>query len=264
MKTILRDDTELAYADYGDESAPVLLLLHGLGADHRMWRPQIEKYPGSLFRLLVPDLRGFGQSATTSRITLEDWVTDLQALLEAESVADYTLIGVSMGGVIAQALACKDLERLSQLILCDTFMDLEGLRERMVGWAALQGLRLYSLFGRERLASAIAGAYEDSSEAQEYFLEAVRQCDMDHVIEARRAINAVEHKEQLAKLEVPTLQLVGAEAGDFFVSLNQKIVDTMPDNRLVVLPNGMDPSNLVAPEEFDDAALSFLRGADGS
>ena len=81
---------------------------------------------------------------------------------------------------------------------------------------------------------------------------------MDQVIRARRIINSIEHKAHLEEINLPTLQIVGAKAGAFFVALNQKVSATMPNSTLTVLPDGFDPSNLVAAEQFDEAVLPFL------
>ncbi|NBC30084.1 MAG: alpha/beta fold hydrolase, partial [Spirochaetes bacterium] len=62
MKRITRKGTQIVYYDYGAHDNSPVLLLHGLGADHEMWQPQIESYPDHGLRLLVPDLRGHGQS----------------------------------------------------------------------------------------------------------------------------------------------------------------------------------------------------------
>lgn len=168
MKELKRAHGRICYECYGKEDGTPLLLLHGLGADHEMWQPQIEHYPQEGFRLIVPDLL---------------------AILEAEKVSCYALAGVSMGGIIAQALAIADSKRISKLILCDTFMDLETVKERLVGWATLQGLRLYARRGKERLAHIVASPYRNSPQVAEYFRRAVAAADLSAVIAARRAFH---------------------------------------------------------------------------
>jgi pimeloyl-ACP methyl ester carboxylesterase len=259
VKQITREGTNLVYHDYGSTDDPTVLLLHGLGADHEMWQPQIDSYPEQGLRLIVPDLRGHGQSGSLQTNATEEWVEDLLTILAAERVERYALVGVSMGGIIAQALAIADRERLAALVLCDTFMDLETVRERLTGWATLTGLRGMKRLGRHRFAALMGSAYKDSPAAREYFERAAAGCDMDQVIHARRTINSIRHKPHLSEVEVPTLQVVGAKAGKFFMALNQKISDAMPNSSLAVLPDGTDPSNLVAPAQFDAEALPFLR-----
>jgi 3-oxoadipate enol-lactonase len=191
--------------------------------------------------------------------SISEWVDDLLAILAAEHVERYALIGVSMGGIIAQALAIADRARLTALVLCDTFTDLETVRERLTGWATLTGLRVVKRLGQQRFAALMGSAYKDSPAAREYFERAAAGCDMDQVIHARRTINSVHHTAHLSEVEAPTLQIVGARAGDFFVALNRKVSAAMPHSTVTVLPDGTDPSNLVAPHQFDEAVLPFLR-----
>lgn len=258
MKSITRTGDRLAYQTYGSPDAPSLLLLHGLGADHDMWAPQIESYSTRGYRLLVPDLRGHGESVLADPGTIADWVEDLKAILDVEGVREYGLLGVSMGGIIAQGLALADRERLRGLVLCDTFMDLERVGERLLGWTILQSLRVYRILGREQLAKLTTSPYKSSPRAAKYFYDATTACNVRQIVRARKAINRVAHKDNLAHLDVPTLHLVGEAAGAYFVELNRKVSETMPDSTLVVLPGGTDPSNLVVPELFDEQVLPFL------
>ncbi len=258
MKSITRNGDRLTYQTYGKPTAPCLLLLHGLGADHDMWAPQIESYPTRGYRLLVPDLRGHGESVEADPGTIADWVDDLKAILDVEGVHEYGLLGVSMGGIIAQGLALADRERVRGLVLCDTFMDLESVGERLLGWAILQSLRVYRILGREQLARLTTSPYKNSPQAAKYFYDATTACDVRQIVRARKAINRVAHKDNLAHLHLPTLHLVGEAAGAYFVALNRKVSEAMPDSTLVVLPGGTDPSNLVVPGLFDEQVLSFL------
>jgi 3-oxoadipate enol-lactonase len=258
MKAIERAGARLCYHDTGETDGPVLLLLHGLGADHEMWRPQIDRYPEEGHRLLVPDLRGHGESSRADHPRLRDWVEDVLAIVEAEGVARYGLLGVSMGGIIAQGVAIADARRLGALVLCDTFMELETPGERLLGWAILQSLRAFRVLGRRRFAEVTASAYPDGSAAQEYFRRMGRAADMKQIIGARKAVNRVRHGAPLRRVTTPTLHLVGDQAGPYFVDLNRKVSDAMPKSRLEILPGGMDPSNLVVPDAFDARVLPFL------
>ena len=100
---------------------PVLLLVHGFPLDHQMWRHQLDEL-SSDFRVIAPDLRGFGRSDPTPGIvTMQTYADDLAKLLDKLEVrAPVSLCGLSMGGYIAWQFVEWHRQRLAKLVLCDT------------------------------------------------------------------------------------------------------------------------------------------------
>jgi len=119
MKRIAVNDTQLNVSDVGH--GPPLLLVHGFPLDHSMWARQIEDLSGD-FRVIAPDLRGFGRSdVTDGTVSMEQFADDLAALLDAIGVSDKaTLCSLSMGGYVAWQFWRRHRSRLNGLILCDT------------------------------------------------------------------------------------------------------------------------------------------------
>lgn len=119
MPLINLGDITLNVVDRG--TGPVLLLVHGFPLDHQMWRHQLDGLSAD-YRLIVPDLRGFGQSSVTPGVvTMQRFANDLAALLnELEVREPVTLCGLSMGGYIAWQFAQHHRQRLAKLVLCDT------------------------------------------------------------------------------------------------------------------------------------------------
>jgi 3-oxoadipate enol-lactonase len=119
MQTVTIDDINLAYVDSGD-GIP-LLLVHGFPFDYTMWHEQIEGF-SSRYRVIAPDLRGFGGSqATEGVVTMEQMADDLAALLNfLEIRGSVVFCGLSMGGYVALEFWRKYADRLKALILCDT------------------------------------------------------------------------------------------------------------------------------------------------
>ena len=87
-------------------SGTPLVLLHGFPLDSRIWREQV----GALsdrFRVITPDLRGFGQSKSNDAFTMESLADDVHALLADVGASPSVLGGLSMGGYVALAYAKK-------------------------------------------------------------------------------------------------------------------------------------------------------------
>jgi len=101
-------------------SGPSVLLIHGFPLTGRMWSPIVEPLARS-YRLIIPDLRGYGESQAGSTATMVDFADDAAALLdhlgETEPVV---VIGLSMGGYIAFEFLRRHRERVRALGLIDT------------------------------------------------------------------------------------------------------------------------------------------------
>jgi 3-oxoadipate enol-lactonase len=104
----------------GPSSAPVVTLSHSLATDLSMWDPQMKALTAR-YRVLRYDTRGHGSTdAPAGAYSLAQLAEDARALLRALGVARTHWIGLSMGGMIGQALALKASEVLLSLVLCDT------------------------------------------------------------------------------------------------------------------------------------------------
>ena len=106
---------ETYYELHGKDGAPWLTLSHSLACSTRMWDPQIEALK-SRYRILAYDTRGHGESmAPAGAYTLEQLADDLHALLRHLAIDSTHFVGLSMGGMIAQALAIARPERVLTL-----------------------------------------------------------------------------------------------------------------------------------------------------
>lgn len=112
-------DGELHYVVAG-RGTP-LLLVHGFPLDHTMWQGQLAGLADS-YRLIAPDLRGFGQSSVTPGLaTMQRMADDLAELLAGIGVNEpIVFCGLSMGGYVAWQFAMRHRERLAKLVACDT------------------------------------------------------------------------------------------------------------------------------------------------
>ena len=106
----------------GPPGAPAILLVHSLGSSLRIWDAQVEALARG-FRVVRYDLRGHGLTEVADGpCTVEDLADDALAVLDACGVAAAHVAGVSIGGMVAQAIAARAPARVRSLILCDTAM----------------------------------------------------------------------------------------------------------------------------------------------
>ena len=101
----------------GPSDAPAVVLVHGLGDESDTWRHLIEPLSAH-HRVIAPDLPGFGRSeALSGGYAVLKVVAVLLEMMEVLSLADITLIGHSLGAMIAQAIALEHFDRLRSLVL---------------------------------------------------------------------------------------------------------------------------------------------------
>ena len=260
MKLQNADGTTTWYEEYGDPQNPTMVLLHGIGADHRMWQPQIERYPNEGYHVLAMDMLGHGKSSKVKSLTLQDWHNQINDLLQAKGVDRCILMGVSMGGVIALSYVAQYPEKVARLIVSDTFGELKTFQARMVGVAAVFGFRVYKLLGPKMLANGMASTYKApfAQDARTYFEAVSLEVDFDQLVLARKAINQIDILDQLRTLSMPSLVMAGDQFGTWFVEMNKNIAAALQGSHFVEIPQSMDPSNLVNPAAFDKAVLEFL------
>jgi pimeloyl-ACP methyl ester carboxylesterase len=115
MEKINVKDIQLAFDRRGKPGSAPLVLLHGYPLDHHLW-DKVAPLLEDTFDLIIPDLRGFGESTIAeSSPTIEDYAADITGLLDYLNIQKTAIAGHSMGGYVALAFARLFPERVSGL-----------------------------------------------------------------------------------------------------------------------------------------------------
>jgi pimeloyl-ACP methyl ester carboxylesterase len=111
----------LHYVEWGTASAPPVLLLHG-GCAHAHWWDRFASAIADTHRVLALDLRGHGDSehAVPAAYQVSDYVRDVAAFIDVQELAPVHLIGHSLGGMVATALAGQQPQHLRSLVVVDS------------------------------------------------------------------------------------------------------------------------------------------------
>src|SRR5258707_8562140 len=118
MENILSDDAEIFY-DVAGSGLPVILL-HPTPADHEFFLP-ISQFLSSRHRLIMPDLRGHGESSLgNGPATMQKHAADIARVMDDAGVDRAPLVGVSIGGYAIFEFWRRFRDRVSGLVLCNT------------------------------------------------------------------------------------------------------------------------------------------------
>ena len=142
----LPNGEELAYLDMG-KGEDVLVLVHGNMSSSIHYKPLIEKFESD-YRLIIPDMRGFGDSSYFNKFDdLEDLADDLIMLLDALDIKEYNAAGWSTGGAVVLSMATKRPKQVKKLILIESC-----------------SYRGYPIFKKDEKGQPILGSYYENKE----------------------------------------------------------------------------------------------------
>ena len=164
---------ELALQTFGDATGPAILLISGASAAMDLWPPELCERIASAGRYVVRyDFRDTGQSTTYgaggATYTLADLVTDAVAILDHLQLPQAHLVGMSMGGILAQLAAVTYPDRVSTLTLIATTTALPGAVER--------NLPEMSQEDQEAFGQVPGPDWSDPRSTVDYLLEQERRC----------------------------------------------------------------------------------------
>ena len=252
----------MGYDDFG--AGRPLVLLHAYPLSREMWRPQIAALSRD-FRVLAPDLPGFGDSAGfADDPSIDGMAAAVAEFLDAISVTEpVALGGLSMGGYVAMAFARKYPDRLRALILADTRAEPDDAtakanRDKSIAFALDKSAADVIEQMLPRMVSA-----ETRTERPEVVAEVRRIAGAQSVAGIVNALKALrdrpDARPELDNNGIPTLVLVGAEDALTPPSLSQDLA-VRTRGSMEIIPGAGHLSNLERPDAFNEAVRRFLGG----
>ena len=265
-------DTELFCDLSGPPGAPVVAFSNSIGTTLEMWDAQARAL-GVRYRVLRYDTRGHGRSPVTEApVTIDDLADDLTGLVDALGFDRIHLVGLSLGGMTAQAFAVRHAAKLTSLTLMATAAHLppaESWNERAAtvrekGMGAIVDAVMPRWFTPAFIAS---GAAEIETTRRHFLANDPRGYAL-----CCEAIRDMDLRPSLARIATPTLIIAGADDPATPVAMSEELRAGIPDAELLVLPRA---AHLLAVERadavsghleaflgrFEDEAVHPVRGA---
>jgi len=260
MPELKREGVRLFYHVWGTEG-PGVVLVHGLGSCGEDWPFQVERWQRH-YRLVAPDLRGHGQSAPIrAPVTVADLADDVAAIVQAADVAPAHVVGLSLGGMVAQELALRHPELVRSLVLVNTFCRLRvrGWRDRRRIWARTLALRLLPMSFVARSTARRLFPQPEDAELYRAAVERLRGNDRRSIWLAWQAIRHHDTCDRLEHMRVPTLVVHGEEDTTVSYVDCQVLAQRIPGAQLKTIPNSGHATPLDAPNRFNMAVEEFWK-----
>jgi pimeloyl-ACP methyl ester carboxylesterase len=228
-----------------------------------MWEPQIRSIPQG-WRLITPDLRGFGGStdANGGSPTMDDYAADVIALLDELGITRAVVGGCSMGGYATFGLLRRAPNLAAAVVLSDTRMGVdspEGRANRR-SMLALVDREGPSGVAREMMPKLLGPVTRDSDPTVESTVRRlIKQQSPDGIRGAiMRMMDRQDASALLAGLRVPTLIVVGESDELTPVEESRKMAALIAGARLEVIPGSGHLPNLEQPARFNAVLSAFL------
>lgn len=249
----------LAYHRAGIAGAPVVVLLHSLGASGAAWAGVIGELAGT-YSLLVPDLRGHGRSEPADVSDVAEWAEDLERVLGHAGIPPeqrVALVGVSLGGIQAMVFAATHPERVSALVVADSFAALPAeVAAQRIATQTQQAASLPMIEVAERYVGATFA--DPASRGAEIVRDAIAAIDPASYAAAVRTCFGADVRHLLARVAAPALVLWGDRDDKTPRPLSESIAAGIAGSRLDVVPDAGHLAPLDNPAAFSRLVADFL------
>lgn len=257
------DGVRLAYRFDGDPGLPVLLLSNSIATDLHMWDGQVDAL-ARRFRVLRYDARGHGASdAPAVPYSLDRLGRDVVELLDALGLARVHVLGLSLGGFVAQWLAVHEPGRIDRLVLANTAAWLGPPAQ----WDRAIAELLQAPDMQETAAMFLrnwfpAPMLDNEGDTVAPFRRTLLATPRAGIAGSWAAIRDADLRRLLPLVDRPTLVIAGAHDTVTTARHGEEIAAAIPGARLRVLP-AVHLSNVERPREFVEAVVGFLAGEGG-
>jgi 3-oxoadipate enol-lactonase len=223
---IARDGARLHVRTDGPPDGPPVLFLHALGADHRLWDRVIPLLDPGLY-CVRPDLRGHGGSDVTAPpYGMGMLVSDAEAVADALGLREAVVVGLSLGGLVAQGLAVKRLDVVRALVLSGSAARIgtpAQWADRIAaveagGMAAVTEAAIPRWFARDHRAGPLAALWR----------ERMLACDPAGWRGCAAAVAGADFWTTTAGLRLPLLAIAGTEDGSTPADLVRETAELVP------------------------------------
>ncbi len=241
---------------------PAVVLLHGLGFSRRSWQPQIDALTAAGYRVVAPDLRGFGDSALPDDYAIADLAGDVEALRRSQGIDAFDLVGHSMGGMVALSYAVMHPARVRSLFLASTTCH-SGKRARAfaLAMAELSHDGFDAVAGDAarwpRIEASIAEVMPYVGPVMKLLRKLSVEADPARAL-AWKAIASFSVLDEVKAIACPTTVMHGDRDANIPFAAGQLLAEAIPQARFIPVEGGRHNLPIEEVERFAEALRAHL------
>jgi len=242
---------------------PLLVCLHPIGLNGGLWE-EFVPHLQQRHRVISIDLPGHGKA---SPLCSEWTVAAIADAVERElkgTGEDYTLLGASLGGMVAQVLALRRLPNLRRLILADTLSAVTAKQQEvLVGRAhSVREGGMSALLDETIRRWFTADFIRDRGAIAMRVKAILAACNPEFHASCWEAIASFNIENEISEIRVPVLTIVGSEDTSTPPYIAQAIAERVYDGRCQIIPDAAHMSMIEQPEVFASMVAGFIAGRD--
>ena len=259
-----RGPYRIAYELTGPAEGETVCFAHALAADSGMWAEAVSAVLGAGFRALCVDMRGHGEStAPPGDYTLHELADDIVAVLDAAGIATVHYLGLSIGGMIGEALAIHHPHRVASLMLCEA--PPAALKKADAIWtprvASVRAAKSCEPIADATMERWLTPAYAARHpERWRQIRDSVAATSPDGYCGCVAALSSFDFTRELPSLRVPALVLYGEDDKASSHEETERLAALIPGGRFIAFAGARHLPNVEDPERFNKILTDWLAG----
>ncbi len=262
MNTLEIRGNRIAFKDLNSQKEEAILLVHGHPFDHTMWEYQYDALKD--FRLILPDLKGYGQSATNfEKVFIEGQALDLALLLDELGIEKVHLIGLSMGGQIIVEFQRLFPARVKSLIIAastPTAETVESYANRLALADTIQELGMLAYTQKDIHKYINLAAISRDSEVYQHLFKMMTKTTVAGAVAAHKGrAERRNNFDYLKNINLPTLVIAGEKDYFFSVEVVEKVAKEIPNAQFEIIKESGHLPNMEKPQQFNALMTNFYK-----
>ena len=262
MSEFTTSDEQTIYYEHtpGEDT---LVFIHGWLHNHSIWDKEVKHFTKQQKGTVVLDLRGHGNSSTPEELddySMQRFATDVHELLTHLGIQQPTLIGHSLGGMIALTYLKK--HSVKRLVLIDSTYENPSKHVPLankIQWTPITEQLIKYIQDKPRIQRALGGIdYEKTPRQIPTWLVGAKHSAPHVILSCMREILRLNEEELLKHIHIPTLLIAGENDKKTPAKITRQMHQQIPNSKLVIIPDAPHDTPRTHPKAIIQALDEFL------